>query len=375
MTGSTVEFIRLGGPRPRVSKNCIRKALDSQGISGRIEQPMNEFRLSEDDIKKLFNGEKQPPPHPEESTSQFPVQKESHELPETSSGIREGSDQRPDVQAHPASPLHRLPSASTKSLAPAASTPSTNQYLPAKARYHSKRHRLVRSLTLFAATFFFSFGTLNGGTYTSRIGYWWKTDIRGQEAASPEDLHRITGGQAIDQPPFGASNPGRPSPLPTVPVTLPANRLIIPKIGVDAPVVWDADPATMLTDLQRGVSHYRGTAHPNGQSGNVFLTGHSSNYVWDTSPYNRVFANLDKLVAGDLVAVTSETNEYVYRVTDQLVVRPNETSVLESTPTPILSLMTCTPVGTNLRRLVVRGELIQVRTLTQSNRGTPLGEG
>jgi len=147
------------------------------------------------------------------------------------------------------------------------------------------------------------------------------------------------------------------------------SRLIIPQINVDVPVVYsqNADNASLMEELKRGVIHYPGTAYP-GEVGNVFITGHSSYYWWSGGQYNQVFANLDKLKNGDLIYLYQEGQEYLYQVFDRLVVKPNQVSILAPTAFPQLTLMTCTPLGTNLRRLVVKAQLITPASLS-STRG------
>lgn len=116
----------------------------------------------------------------------------------------------------------------------------------------------------------------------------------------------------------------------------------------------------MLENLQKGVAHYGGTDLPNPLTGNVFITGHSSYYWWDSGQYKTVFALLDQLKSGDQVALTYQQQVYVYQVYESLVVKPSQVDVLDTTERPILSLMTCTPVGTSLNRLIVRANLVGV---------------
>jgi LPXTG-site transpeptidase (sortase) family protein len=144
--------------------------------------------------------------------------------------------------------------------------------------------------------------------------------------------------------------------------SLTNNELVIPKIAVRAPIIWDSsfEESVMLENLRSGVVHYGGTDRPSRDRGNVFITGHSSYYWWDSGRYKTVFALLDKLVAGDQVALTYQGDVYVYEVTRSVVVKPTAIEVLASTETPQLSLMTCTPVGTSLNRLVVVSRLIGV---------------
>ena len=132
------------------------------------------------------------------------------------------------------------------------------------------------------------------------------------------------------------------------------NVLVIPKLNVNAPIVMadTTDENKVHDELHNGVVHYDGTAAP-GEVGNSFITGHSSNYWWDTGKYNYVFVLLDKLQPGDQAIIYYNGKKFVYTMRDAVVVQPNDMSVLAPTDTPVLSLMTCTPAGTSLRRLVV----------------------
>jgi len=146
----------------------------------------------------------------------------------------------------------------------------------------------------------------------------------------------------------------------------PEPTLVIPKISVEAPIILmeTTDNKSILDAIQNGVAHYAGTALP-GRVGNAFITGHSSYYWWSGGKYNQVFALLEHLQPDDLIYVYYEGGEYVYQVQDSIVVKPTQTEVLNQTPTPTLSLMTCVPIGTNLNRLIVRAELISTPPIDQ----------
>ncbi len=143
--------------------------------------------------------------------------------------------------------------------------------------------------------------------------------------------------------------------------------LYISKINVKAPIVFmewpdDAPDEEIQNKIQEylkgGVGHYPNTALP-GEIGNVFITGHSSNYPWAGGNYNYVFASLDKLKDGDQIIIYFNNRKFIYEVYDKIVVSPNERSVLAQTNTSILSLMTCTPAGTDISRLVVKARQIE----------------
>lgn len=111
--------------------------------------------------------------------------------------------------------------------------------------------------------------------------------------------------------------------------------------------------------LREGVVHYPYTANPD-QPGNVFITGHSSYYPWDKGRYKDVFALLHKLEVGDEYSLYYKGKKYNYRVSDKFEVQPDDVSVLAQPLDSYEStLMTCTPVGTTLRRLIVKAELVK----------------
>jgi len=151
-------------------------------------------------------------------------------------------------------------------------------------------------------------------------------------------------------------------------ITIPeGTRLVIPKINVDAPIIFmdTSNNQDILETIKNGVAHYAGTAMP-GRIGNMFITGHSSYYWWNGGKYNQVFALLNHLSVNDLVYVYHNGGMYIYRVKDSIIVNPNQTDVLNPTTIPTLSIMTCTPIGTNLKRLIVRADLISTPPVDRS---------
>jgi len=132
-------------------------------------------------------------------------------------------------------------------------------------------------------------------------------------------------------------------------------KLIVPKIGVSAPIQWNVDEATFQDKLLTGLVHLNGTALP-GQIGNIFITGHSSYYAWAKSDYKDVFALLAKLTTGDKIYIEYNNITYTYTVNGSNVVKPTQLEVLAGGSTPTLTLMTCVPIGTNLNRLVVTAD-------------------
>jgi sortase A len=143
----------------------------------------------------------------------------------------------------------------------------------------------------------------------------------------------------------------------------PDPRLIIPKINVDVPVLYDVgnDYNSQMAAMAKGVAQFAipgASSHP-GQIGNTVLAGHSSNDLLDSGDYKFIFAQLDKLDVGDSIYVNYHSIRYTYTVTKKEVVKPTEVNKLVyPTTKPILTLLTCTPVGTALNRLLVTAEQV-----------------
>lgn len=141
----------------------------------------------------------------------------------------------------------------------------------------------------------------------------------------------------------------------------PEPEVIIPKINVEIPVVYDLktiDEAAVQKGLESGVVHYPTSPDP-GQKGNVVIVGHSSNNIFNQGKYKFAFVLLSKLEAGDLFFLTKDGVRYTYKVYEKRIVKPDDVSVLGPTDKPATAtLITCDPPGTSLNRLIVVGEQI-----------------
>ncbi len=135
------------------------------------------------------------------------------------------------------------------------------------------------------------------------------------------------------------------------------NEIIIPKINVRAPLVFidTTEEKAVLLALQDGVVHYAGTANP-GENGNSVFFGHSSNDIWEKGNYKFVFALLEKLTVGDQYEIHYQSKKYIYTVEETKVVMPTDLTVLDQTPTPYSTLITCTPPGTSWKRFIVKAK-------------------
>ena len=148
-----------------------------------------------------------------------------------------------------------------------------------------------------------------------------------------------------------------PTGKPPVAAALPARRIIIPTIGLDSKVIqlgtkldkygqiaWETAPFA--------VGQHKGLAGP-GQNGNMVLSGHVS------SPNEgAVFSRLGDLKVGEGVVIATDERQYLYRIIDTKAVTPDDVSVLDQTPDPTATLITCWPDKIYSHRLVVTARLV-----------------
>jgi len=121
----------------------------------------------------------------------------------------------------------------------------------------------------------------------------------------------------------------------------------IPAIGLSLPVYH----GTAADTLDRGVGHVYGTALPVGGPGtHSVLAGHSG-VVGST-----LFSHLRDVRLGDTFTITVLDQVLTYRVDQIRTVLPAQTKSLGPVPgEDYVTLVTCTPIGVNTHRLLVRG--------------------
>ncbi|MFG2005027.1 class E sortase [Spirillospora sp. NPDC048911] len=146
-------------------------------------------------------------------------------------------------------------------------------------------------------------------------------------------------------------------PRTSVRIASPIATLVIRKIRLNERIREGIGKA----DLRRGVGHYPGTAYP-GRPGNVVLLGHRTT---GRAP----FGKLDRIARGDSLVLNTVSHFFRYEVRRTLIISPRRRSVLHPVPfragsTPngsFLTLITCHPKGSDARRLVVVGKLVESR--------------
>lgn len=124
----------------------------------------------------------------------------------------------------------------------------------------------------------------------------------------------------------------------------------IPAINIKYPVYHGTDDK----DMKNGIGHLSSTSLPVGGKGtHAVLTGHTGLSA------AKLFTDIDKLETGDIFYIYVLNRKLAYCVDQIKVVEPSDTSLLQvDTEEDYVTLVTCTPFGSNTHRLLVRGKRI-----------------
>jgi len=147
----------------------------------------------------------------------------------------------------------------------------------------------------------------------------------------------------------GTRPPGEANAAPVARRVL--GRLEIPTLGVSTIVREGEDART----LQLAIGHIAGTALP-GTAGNMGLAAHRDTF----------FRRLREIDRGDVIRLVAVEGTFTYVVESTQIVDPDDLWVLDPTPEPALTLVTCYPftyIGEAPERFIVRARLVpsQVR--------------
>lgn len=126
--------------------------------------------------------------------------------------------------------------------------------------------------------------------------------------------------------------------------------LKIPVLETTLPIYHSTDESA----LQNGVGHLKESSLPiGGDSTHSVLSTHNGLLN------RKLFADLDKLIVGDIFVINTLDEKKMYKVDKISVVLPEETEELKVVKgKDYVTLVTCTPYGENTHRLLVRGSRI-----------------
>lgn len=167
---------------------------------------------------------------------------------------------------------------------------------------------------------------------------------------------------AYISPDTGSANTSIEAVDPNITQTVsPEPRLIIPKLNIDVPVAFGISKSEVDAAMNQGVAQFSipGANALPGQIGNLVISGHSAGDIYSSNPYKFIFSGLERLEIGDLIYINYDSVRYTYQMTGSTVVEPtNVSALIYPTDKPILTLITCTPLGTSRYRLLISAEQI-----------------
>lgn len=187
-----------------------------------------------------------------------------------------------------------------------------------------------------------------------------------ERAEAPPEVAALPEDRRVGDPPApgaGAGSAVEPGPSPTPEPSLPPERIAIPAIGLDAPVVevgWEArivngeSQGNVWQTADFAAGFHRDSA-PLGRPGNTVISGHNN-------IQGAVFARLYDLEPGDAIHLFGGGRDRVYAVENKYVVREEGASEarraanarwIQATPDERLTLVSCYPPWGNSHRVLV----------------------
>ena len=187
--------------------------------------------------------------------------------------------------------------------------------------------------------------SIGGRWRRSRVGRWTLVLLAVTLAVSV--VGETTNARALDKPPGVKPSPSRlPAGHPMQESGHEVGFIQITAIDLNVTV----RSGISMSVINQGPAHWAGTAMP-GEAGNVVLAGHRTTRT-------RPFYHLNRLEPGDAI-VMGDGGSFpaIYRVTETLIVDPEDIWITYNTGDPIVTLFACHPRGSARHRIVVRGAL------------------
>ena len=192
--------------------------------------------------------------------------------------------------------------------------------------------------------------------YQSYESYQMEQSIRGEDSTASGYLRSIW--RPIEPPPPVLIRQETPE-LVSDPGLI--GRVEIPRLDISAMVREGVDAAT----LSRAVGHVPNTPLP-GAAGNVAIAAHRDTF----------FRNVRNIRNGDRIRMVTPKGTYEYIVDSLKIVEPTEVNVLDPTPEPAITLVTCYPfnyIGSAPKRFIVRARQVTTEArLSNPNATRPL---
>ena len=139
---------------------------------------------------------------------------------------------------------------------------------------------------------------------------------------------------------------------PAIPIQISKDMdgiMTIEKINLILPIL----KGSTKQNLNKALASIDKTGKP-GAVGNYSVAGHRN------QKYGSMFNRLDEVAIGDQITIDSGGGVYTYTVEEKLLVKPEETWVLEGNKEDKeITLVTCDPIIGATHRLIIKGKIIE----------------
>jgi LPXTG-site transpeptidase (sortase) family protein len=175
----------------------------------------------------------------------------------------------------------------------------------------------------------------------------------------PVDFSAMSGSPLVSNQPV-AAEAATPVAIVEEPIRIdiPAIRLTS---TIENPTTTNIEALDKL--LLKGAVRYP-TSAKLGENGNVVLFGHSSYLPVVLNPAYKTFNGIQKLVAGDVVTISSSGTAYTYRVRSVSKESAESAGILLSVTGRVLTLSTCDSFGAKSDRFVVTADFVESHSIS-----------
>lgn len=209
-------------------------------------------------------------------------------------------------------------------------------------------------LVVFVLLSSFMFALLNGGAFWQNLRY-------NMFLMTPFASAELREGDILEIEERLLTSTTNVVNVPDTSTTVRDTTLVIPKIGVESPIVTPRNnsKSAILASLEEGVGLYPGSVNP-GVAGRSIILGHSSLASWYRGGYATIFSLLPNLKSGDEIIIFVDGERLTYEVYDSQVMSPQAVNSFVNQPVQghEIVLVTCYPIGSASQRNVVSARLV-----------------
>lgn len=174
-------------------------------------------------------------------------------------------------------------------------------------------------------------------------------------------------------PAIGVDTQATAVKLKSIEPTIGENRLYLPQINVDVPIVEQKDGESQASALDRGALHRTPDNGNPKDGGNFVLAAHrfTLGFTPSETRAKSPFYHIDEMQVGDQVYVDYNGLRYAYKISEKKTVAPSDVGIEARTKDSRMTIYSCTLSGSNDGRVVLFADQIGI---VKWNNGQPVVE-